>query len=98
MLVVSQAIGPGYSAVDGGDEDPWPWAQTVWTPGPAPDLPCAFEKLLIPEKGIEEKESNPDTRKDQPVRYVDQRILCLAMSSLPAKTTCTQFLCPQHKV
>lgn len=47
MLVVSQAIGPGYSAVDGGDEDPWPWAQTVWTPGPAPDLPCAFEKLLI---------------------------------------------------
>lgn len=30
--MVSQAIGPGYSAVDRGSEDPWPWAQTVWMP------------------------------------------------------------------
>ena len=28
-------------------EDPWPWAQTLWTPGPAANHPCAFEKLLI---------------------------------------------------
>lgn len=47
LLMVSQAISLGYSAADGGGEDPWPWAQTLWTPGPAANHPCAFEKLLI---------------------------------------------------
>ena len=44
MLVVSQAIGCGYSAVDGGGKDPWPWTQTVWTPVLA--LPPTTHMLL----------------------------------------------------